>query len=329
MVVKGDGSLVSTRFAENSPVETILSGPAASVVGAQFMSGSADLVVSDMGGTTTDIAMLRNGLPKLDPSGATVGGFRTMVNAVQINTHGLGGDSAVVFNREKRDFDLGPQRVKPLSLIVHEHPQLLSVLEAQVALPYVNTHAAQFALANSSESAPPGLSAQQQELWARILREPIALMALFEDQTLDRPLSRLINRGLVLIAGFTPSDASHVLGLQCDWTAAASRLAAQLLMRYSEFNLGRVYASAEQFAEHIRERVAQQAAMRLLEVTLADQAGLPSLNLSPIEQSFIAKTFAPASLSCLIRPWSYRAMLLWQMHSGPSWAACARVSASL
>ena len=50
---------------------------------------------SDIGGTTTDVAVLDKGRPRLDPEGATVGGFRTMVEAVGMRTFGLGGDSEV------------------------------------------------------------------------------------------------------------------------------------------------------------------------------------------------------------------------------------------
>ncbi len=79
MVVKGDGSLIEAGVAMECPVETILSGPAASVVGARYLSGEDDVVVADMGGTTTDIALLSGGRPVLNREGATVGGFRTMV----------------------------------------------------------------------------------------------------------------------------------------------------------------------------------------------------------------------------------------------------------
>ena len=82
MVVRGDGALVSAAFARERPIETILSGPAASLVGARHLTGLDDAVVSDIGGTTTDVAVLDKGRPRLDPEGATVGGFRTMVEAV-------------------------------------------------------------------------------------------------------------------------------------------------------------------------------------------------------------------------------------------------------
>ena len=93
MVVRGDGALITAEFARARPIETILSGPAASLVGARYMTGIDDAVVSDIGGTTTDIAVLDGGRLRLDPEGATVGGMRTMVEAVAMRTFGLGGDS--------------------------------------------------------------------------------------------------------------------------------------------------------------------------------------------------------------------------------------------
>ena len=69
-VVRGDGALISAEFARRRPIETILSGPAASIVGARWMTGAQDALVSDIGGTTTDIAVLRDGRPAIDPEGA-------------------------------------------------------------------------------------------------------------------------------------------------------------------------------------------------------------------------------------------------------------------
>ncbi len=95
MVVRGDGALISADLARERPIETILSGPAASIAGAQWLTGAKDALVSDIGGTTTDICVLKNGLPKIDPQGAKVGKYRTMVEAVAMRTFGLGGDSEV------------------------------------------------------------------------------------------------------------------------------------------------------------------------------------------------------------------------------------------
>ncbi len=274
MVVKGDGSLVSAAIAEGSPVETILSGPAASVVGAQFLSQEPRLMVSDMGGTTTDIAMIRNGQPRLSADGATVGGWRTMVEAIDVRTFGLGGDSRVVFNREQRDFDIGPERVMPISLLIHNHPELKQVLHDQLELPRSTTHSAEFVMAHAAE--PTDLTKQQAELWEYIKRKPIDVQTVFNDQTLDRAMVRLTQRGIVLRAGFTPTDASHIVGDQNEWDTDAARLAARLLMRYSEANLGLAFDSEEQFAHHIKDSVSRLTALALLDTQLSEKIATQS-----------------------------------------------------
>ena len=109
MIVRGDGSLVSAEFVAQRPIETVLSGPAASVIGARHLAASsatdadaldAGCLVVDIGGTTTDIAAIRNGavVPAdggSDSGTATVGGHATMVTALPTMTVGLGGDSEI------------------------------------------------------------------------------------------------------------------------------------------------------------------------------------------------------------------------------------------
>ena len=82
MIVKGDGSLINVASALQRPVSTVLSGPAASVLGACALSGLHNAIVADMGGTTTDIAVVRGGLPALSFDGAMVGNWRPMIEAV-------------------------------------------------------------------------------------------------------------------------------------------------------------------------------------------------------------------------------------------------------
>lgn len=267
MVVKGDGSLISDQVASMYPVETILSGPAASVVGAQFLCKQPTLLVSDMGGTTTDVALIRDSQPRLNPAGATVGGWRTMVQAVDVSTYGLGGDSAIRYDRQARAFTAGPQRVMPLSLLTKKYPALIAVLEAQLELPLVTTHCGQFVMAHGN--VPSDLSPQQRELYNRICEGPIAVQTLFSDQTLETALQKLEKKGVVLRSGFTPSDAAHVLALQSDWEARGAQLGAELLMCYSAQNLGEVYADRDCFAQSIMTLIAQETAMVLVETVAA------------------------------------------------------------
>ncbi|MFK7852765.1 MAG: hydantoinase/oxoprolinase N-terminal domain-containing protein [Granulosicoccus sp.] len=304
MIVKGDGSLISYEVALHTPVETILSGPAASVVGAQFLCDETDLLVSDMGGTTTDVALIREAQPRLDPQGATVGGWRTMVNAVDVRTFGLGGDSAIRFDREQHDFTVGPQRVVPLSLLTLQYPELLSVLEAQLELPNSTTHSAQFVVAHATQAND--LTYQQNELFEKIQSGPIAVQSLFKDQTLDRALLKLEQRGIVLRSGFTPSDASHIAGRQSGWETRGASLGAKLLMRYSGENLGMVFDSTCDFADFIIEKVSQASAIALLDAVAAQatqRSGLSESQKELITSGFLAEDPGLISLqTCLNVP---------------------------
>lgn len=293
MVVKGDGSLISDKMASKYPVETILSGPAASVVGAQFLCKQPLLLVSDMGGTTTDVALIRDAQPRLNPDGATVGGWRTMVQAVDVRTYGLGGDSAIRFDRQAHVFTAGPQRVMPLSLLTKDYPELLVTLEEQLALPFSTTHSGQFVLIHGAK--PTDLSSQQQELYDRICEGPIAVQTLFSDQTLDRALQKLEHKGVVLRSGFTPSDASHVLALQNDWESRGAVLGAELLMRYSAKNLGESYESKESFAQSIMSLISRETAMVLLDTIAA--CGGQADALTESQKVLIRRSFTKASSS--------------------------------
>ena len=115
MVVRGDGSLISEKAARSRPVETILSGPAASMIGASWLTGLNDAIVVDMGGTTTDIGILAGAMPSASENGAVVGGWQTRIRSIEMWTVGLGGDSKISMSSTDR-IHIGPRRVEPLSL---------------------------------------------------------------------------------------------------------------------------------------------------------------------------------------------------------------------
>lgn len=129
MVLKGDGSQMLDKTAEKYPVETVLSGPAASVVGASQLFQTAEAVVADMGGTTLDVAVIRDGLPVIAEKGAKVGEFQTSVNAMAMRTIGLGGDSEIDLS-EWPKVNIGPRRVIPLCRIPEFHSGISGRLES-------------------------------------------------------------------------------------------------------------------------------------------------------------------------------------------------------
>lgn len=231
MVVKGDGSLITADMARLRPVETVLSGPAASVVGARHLTGADNLIVADMGGTTTDIALMRGGQPALDPAGAKVAGWQTMVSAIAVHTVGLGGDSEIRLG-DDRELAAGPRRAIPLSLLAAQHDGIVDVLEGQAARTSPRPHDGRFALRQRSLSPRSGtLSPSERKIWDRLEDGPVSLERLFADRAPEQPLRRLVDRGLVAIGAFTPSDAAHVLGLHTAWNHRAAELGATLFAR--------------------------------------------------------------------------------------------------
>jgi len=278
-VVKGDGSLISDRVALASPVETILSGPAASVVGARALAagqaGAGDAFISDIGGTTTDIAVLHGGRPVLNREGATVGGFRTMVEAVAVHTLGLGGDSEVQAERPAMKgggpLKVGPRRALPLALLAHQHPAVLDFLEAQLARPEPSPGDARFALRLRRLAANAPLKPAERLIWDRLAEGPQALESLAGDYLAQKSLQRLLDRGLAIVSTVTPSDAAHLLGRQAGWNAEAARLGCALLARQA----GR--DGAEQVAAEIFDRVAALSAEALVTAALAEEGGPPAL----------------------------------------------------
>lgn len=232
MIVKGDGTLASAEQIAERPIETILSGPAASIIGAKFLSGLMDFVVSDIGGTTTDIAVLEAGWPRLDRSGALVGGHRTMVQAIAMRTFGLGGDSEVAIDASGH-VELRAARVTPIALLGAHHPGVIASMRAALADPEGQPYAGRFALRPAGQTGAPAatLSPRDAEMLARIRPEPTPLKDILRGPLARRSLDRLVTLGLVALGGFTPSDAAHVLGLQSQWSREAAVLASLLLIR--------------------------------------------------------------------------------------------------
>jgi N-methylhydantoinase A/oxoprolinase/acetone carboxylase beta subunit len=269
MVVKGDGSLIEAAVAMECPVETILSGPAASVVGAHFLSGEGDVFVADMGGTTSDIALLAGGRPVLNRDGATVGGFRTMVEAVGVHTFGLGGDSEV--RLEEHGLIIGPRRLMPLSLLAHQHPAALATLGEQARSSEPIRHPGRFAIRQRPlDAGQASLNPPQAAIWNRLVDGPQPVATLVSGPTAVRALGRLVDRGIVLLAGFTPSDAAHILGLQRGWSVEAARLGAQIFLRANPQGDWRPAADTAGFAAEVVEHVIRQSGQVILSSAIAD-----------------------------------------------------------
>jgi N-methylhydantoinase A/oxoprolinase/acetone carboxylase beta subunit len=278
MVVKGDGTLMRASVAIDYPIETVLSGPAASVVGAAFLTGLKDFAVADMGGTTTDVAIIMDERPVVRADGAVIGGWRTMVQAIDVHTSGLGGDSEVHFDREAR-LQVGPRRVMPLSLLAHQFPEVLADLAPLAAAERLPPFAGQFGHRNPGREAGPDLDRLELRVWEALGTTPRRLDQVARTSQGAEALRRLVDRGLATLAGFTPSDALHVLGRQEGWSRDASRLGAAILATEERNVTARKGKdSPETLSERVHEIVIRQAARVVLESTLAQDPGIEPHN---------------------------------------------------
>ena len=288
MVVKGDGSLVRAEWAMQRPIETILSGPAASVVGAWHLAGRRDVWVVDVGGTTTDIAALVDGRPRVNPEGAQVGRWRTMVEAVDVHTVGLGGDSEVLVHTNHalglEWLTIGPRRVVPLSLLASQHPEVVEELGRQIAESFGDDQVGQFVLA----LRPPdhALSSAEREFLDYLAQGPRALIWLRErlryNFLLSRQVEKLRARRLILQAGFTPTDALHALGQLSLWDAEASRLAAKLLATKADL-------APHDFCRRVVSGVSDRVATELVSKVLSDEVRLPDWRNEPTAAALLAR----------------------------------------
>ena len=274
MVVRGDGALISAAMVRERPIETILSGPAASIVGARWLTGQSDALVSDIGGTTTDVALLKDGLPEIDPEGARVGGFRTMVEAVAMRTTGLGGDSEVHLIQSGLDggLRLGPRRLIPVSLLAQDHGAMVhAALDRALSTEVAGEFDGRFVVPMPGSSG--GLSAREETLLARIT-EPMPMARPITSRLEVAAMDRLVARGLVMIAGVTPSDASHVLGRLDAWDRAAAEKALRLMGRRRTGKGERFATDPKDLAQRIIDQLTHQTADCLLEAAFAEDPAL-------------------------------------------------------
>ncbi|GHA50868.1 hydantoinase [Amylibacter ulvae] len=284
MVVRGDGALISADQAREKPIETILSGPAASIVGARWLTDATDALVSDIGGTTTDIALLRDGRPMIDPDGASVGGLRTMVEAVAMRTTGLGGDSEVHIDKDglSGGLQLGPRRVLPISLLAKDWPELVhATLDRQINDWRVGEFTARFVVpVQGFDRSPAGLDARDLRLLERIGDTPKPLGDVLQTRVELGALDRLISRGLVIVSAITASDASHVLGRVDIWDIGAAEKALTLFARQRTGAGVCVARDAPELAQKIVDQLTQQTSEALLEAAFAEE---PIFDGSPRE----------------------------------------------
>ena len=220
-IICGNGQGAALDQIADKAAITMASGPAAT---AKFgaASGPASALVVDVGGTTTDVCLIKDGMPLLNREGCTIGEWRTHVEAVDMYTSGAGGDSQVACHPDGR-ISLKNTRVQPLAMtpdLPDPREWMNTEIDAVLVLPIagldpelVQDDAILRYLAQHGPT-PPSTLAAQTGVGGIIL---------------EKRLERLMYLQQIVLAGFTPTDALHALGLLQIGNVEASRSGASVL----------------------------------------------------------------------------------------------------
>jgi N-methylhydantoinase A/oxoprolinase/acetone carboxylase beta subunit len=284
VVVKGDGTLMSSGMAKMRPVETILSGPAASVAGARHLTGIDDALVVDMGGTTTDTAALSSGLASLNEEGSNVGGHRTHVKALDIRTIGLGGDSLIRY--ERTQFLIGPKRVAPIAWLGRNWPG------TETALSYLSLHLKHYRtstrrmliLIKTGDVKSMQLSPLEEKIISLLEQRPYSLDELLHvtgaiaEGSLH--LQRLEENFVIQRCGLTFTDLLHINGMFEEWDTETARQYAGL---YSFL----AHRPMPEMVGHILELGVKRLSVELLKRRLDDDMDPDKMDHCPVCKTLV------------------------------------------
>lgn len=255
MVLRGDGALTPAPAAAVRPVETVHSGPAASAIGASFLSGQERGLVIDIGGTTTDLAVLDGGRVRVREEGTLVGGFRTAVRAADVRSIGLGGDSLIAMDVEDQ-IVVGPERVTPLSQLAWQHPEVAADLKGRAGRltqrPSPDSIEYWFLQREPRRRVQDDRARQALDL---LRHGPQSVPHIMDRLGIIHPIQcdgpQLIRQGIIGRSSLTPTDLLHLTGEFDRWDAEAAAVGAEFLAKLNG-------VGADAFIERVKRWMAER-----------------------------------------------------------------------
>ena len=293
VIVRSDGSLMSEEFASVRPVETLLCGPAASVIGSTQLAGESNCVIIDMGGTTTDIALVKDNIPVTAVDGVSIGKWKTFVNGLYVKTFGLGGDSAVHYN--DNGLILEDYRIIPLCIAAEKYPVITDNLRKLLAntenrhAKYLHEH--YILIKDIKESVY--YTEEEKKFCEALKNNPLILReaatAVGKDiYTLN--VSRLLKEGVVQMCGLTPTDIMHIKGDFNKYSVEASMLGA----KFAAFNSG---VTTEDLCDMVYDEVKRKIYLNVVKVMLENKYNYYMKNgVNKDVEFFINESYAMAKL---------------------------------
>jgi N-methylhydantoinase A/oxoprolinase/acetone carboxylase beta subunit len=220
-ILKADGGTMSLEASMDFPGQAIVSGPAASVMGSvAFASENQQAMVLDIGGTTTDIALIDHKAPRLHPIGVRLGGYQTLIRSLETRSIGIGGDSRI--GVKNGVLVIGPERDGPAMGFGGMVP---TPTDALVVLGKMEADQPDRATAGIASIAKPlGLSLQNaaQQIFDQICRKILAEVRSLVDRINHRPVytvqeiyagDKVNPKTLMVLGGPAPYFAERLAGL--------------------------------------------------------------------------------------------------------------------
>ncbi len=252
-IIRGDARPMDISETHKQAASTVASGPAATAWYGLSFSPSPEALIIDVGGTTTDITLIKNGQPVIDEEGSHIGEWLTHVDAVKMSTVGAGGDSHASVSSRGR-LTVGPGRVLPLAMSDNT-PSPSSWIGKGLFDRYV--------------MAEPDITADEakhDKVLAYLIENGPATPQMLKEHfdmveiTLISHLKELSNLQLIVETGFTPTDALHVLnklnlGNRKNSVEGAERLAAALGIETEAFCLQVLDAVEQKIEDAILDHI--------------------------------------------------------------------------
>lgn len=292
MVVKGDGTLMREEVARSNPIDMVLSGPAASVIGGSYLSNIHDGYVVDIGGTTTDAAYIKDGFVGFKKEGIHLCGFKTAVKTMNVHTFGLGGDSYIRYDSRKKEVFIGPERVVPICALASEHPELIDELKKKQTTrgDDLLVQPADFFLfqkeyrgtsLHPQEKAVMEALSNKSPMSRRELSERVGAISVALVRT-----ERLETFGNIIRSALTPTDVLHAIGSISLWNVEAAQSALSL---YAE----RAGMKEEDFVHTVLLRFYRRLLFHLFEFWFSEDGRIQKS--SDFSENLSSHLFSPKS----------------------------------
>jgi N-methylhydantoinase A/oxoprolinase/acetone carboxylase beta subunit len=186
-VLKADGGTMTFAASRNVPVQSILSGPAASIMGiAALCEIDRDAVVLDIGGTSTDIAVFAAGSPLIEREGISLHSRPTLVRSLKTESIAVGGDSILRISSGK--VTVGPDRSGPCMAAGGNRPALLDALNIAGETAFGDVEASRRGISDLALKAGSSSGEIAREAIDKAIQAITAAVRSMIDETNERPL---------------------------------------------------------------------------------------------------------------------------------------------